>query len=74
MSTHRFYPRAIPVGCARRRQALQLLRWLVLAAIVLGMGALVAALIVHLMTIEAQLDSVFMQGMKAGNQICRGGV
>jgi anti-sigma factor RsiW len=74
MSPDRMYPRAIPTVRSRRSQALLLLRWLMLAALVLGMVAMAAGLIVHLMTIEAQLDSVFMQGMKAGYQICRGGV
>lgn len=74
MNRHAFYPGVvIPTVPPRRKQLLRFLRWLALfmavALMVLGAVKVVAIL----WTLDAQLDSAFMQGMKAGQQMCARG-
>lgn len=70
MSRLNFYPGSMPT---RRRQLLRYVRWLGLGAVVICMALGAAYVIATLSTIDAQLDSAFMQGMKAGSQLCPSG-
>ncbi|MDO8776227.1 MAG: hypothetical protein Q7K57_47470 [Burkholderiaceae bacterium] len=74
MNRHAFYPGVvIPTVPPRRKQLLRFLRWLALfmavALMVLGAVKVMAIL----WTLDAQLDSAFMQGMQAGQQMCARG-
>ena len=70
MSRHAFYPRVIRTVPSRRRQLFRFLRWLALFMVPVLMAIGAATVISRLSTIDAQLDSAFMQGMTAGQQIC----
>ena len=80
MKRHTFYPSAIPTVRSRRKQAMRFLRWLLLFLLLMLMLMLMlmalgaAAVIAGLYVTNAQLESVFMQGMKAGSQLCSRGV
>jgi len=74
MNRHSFYPGVvIPTVPPRRKQLQRFLRWLALfmavALMVLGAVKVMAIL----WTLDAQLDSAFMQGMQAGQQMCARG-
>ncbi|MDP3614432.1 MAG: hypothetical protein Q8R98_21525 [Rubrivivax sp.] len=71
MNRHAFSPGVvIPTVPPRRKQLLRFLRWLALfmavALMVLGAATAIALLV----SMDARLDSAFMQGMKAGQQMC----
>lgn len=74
MNRHAFYPGVvIPTVPSRRKQLLRFLRWLALfmVAAVMVLGAV--KVIAILWTLDAQLDSAFLQGMNAARQLCTGG-
>lgn len=56
-----------------RRKLAHQLRWLALGAVVVCMALGAVYVIATLSTLDAQLDSAFMQGMKAGAQLCPSG-
>lgn len=70
MNRHTFYPGVIPTVPSRRRQLQRFLQWLALFMVLVLMLIGAATVIARLSTIEAQLDSAFMQGMTAGQQVC----
>lgn len=74
MKRHTFYPSAIPTVRSRQKQAMHFLRWLLLFLLVMLMALGAAAVIAGLYVTNAQLETVFMQGMQAGSQICSRGV
>ena len=55
---------------SRRRQLLRFTRWLGLFIVLMAMALCVVTAIARLHNIEARLDAAFMQGMKAGFDIC----
>ncbi|HQR98354.1 MULTISPECIES: hypothetical protein [unclassified Polaromonas] len=74
MNRHAFYPGVvIPTVPSRRKRLLRFLRWLALFMAVALMVLGAATAIAMLVSIDAQLDSAFMQGMKAGQQMCARG-
>lgn len=80
MSPHTFYPRypryprVIPTVYSRRRKLARFLAWLAAAMLLLAMILGTASVITRLATIDAQLDSAFLQGMTAGQQVCPRGL
>lgn len=74
MSPHTFYPYPMPTAPSRRTRALRFARWLLVFMVLFWMVACTALVIVRLVNVDAQLDSAFLQGMTAGQQLCsRGG-
>lgn len=73
MNRHTFYPGVIRTVPSRRKQLLRFLRWLTLFTAVALMVLGAATVIAKLATLDSQLDSAFMQGMRAGQQLCARG-
>lgn len=71
MTQHRYMPPiAYSTVPSRRKQLMRFVRWLALFMVVMLLALAAAAVIVKLGTIDAQLESAFMQGMAAGQQVC----
>jgi hypothetical protein len=77
MRNHSFYP-AYPTAYPTRtpwvKKFTRFLRWFLLFCAAMLLVLATVAVIAKLNTIDAQLDSAFMQGMAAGGRLCRGGV
>lgn len=70
MRHHAFYPTAYRTVEPRHFKVLRALRWLLLSCALVLMACMGAMVIVKLVTIDARLDSAFLQGMTAGAQFC----
>lgn len=73
MREHAFYPTSIPTVPRRRKQVLRFFRWLVLFLVVALMMFCMVTVIIKLVTLDAELDAAFLQGMTTGAQLCRWG-
>lgn len=70
MNRHAVYPPVITTVTPRRRQLTRLAKNALTAGLLVVMVLGTVKVMAILWTLDAQLDSAFMQGMKAGHQIC----
>jgi hypothetical protein len=74
MNRHAIYPPVLRTVQPRSRYVTRFLKSLLVGCVLALMVVGVIQVIHTLWTLDAKLDSAFMAGMKAGNEICRGGV
>lgn len=74
MNRHAIYPPVLRTVQPRSRYVTRFLKSLLVGCVLAVMAVGTIRVIHTLWTLDAQLESAFMAGMKSGNQLCRGGV